>query len=99
MYYSVVRITPDRITKSWSVSVEDLDGDRVAEDRDPMALGFYIFPRTIGVKKAFQALKKKMIQRHKEELAKLQESLEKLEKLTMPDRLVTFPRKKKGKKP
>lgn len=81
MLYSTVSIYPNQILKSWSVVFSDLDGDRKESEGIASALGFYHYPRDISKKEAFQTLKDKMVQRHRERIRELQESLIKLESL------------------
>ena len=81
MFYSTVEILPR--DNEWCVYFSDLYGDRKDEDFGPHALGFYHYPRKMGKKKAFEALKKLLIQNHIKRIKDYTESLEKLYKLEM----------------
>ena len=83
MKVSMVMIHP-RINDEWEVVFQDLDGDRKLDKwHTPNALGFYYYPSTVSPTKAFNALKKCMIARHREEIKKLSRSLVKLGDLKM----------------
>ena len=79
MLYSFVEILPRE--KEWVVSFSDLEGQRQDEGHLPNSLGFYYYPRKLGKKKAFETLKKHLIENHIKKISKLTESLEKLHNL------------------
>lgn len=79
MYYSTVEIRPSINKLDWEVFYYDMPYDREAGQGSMSGLGFYHYPRKMGQQAAFDALKVYMIQRHKDEIAKLQKSLELLE--------------------
>jgi hypothetical protein len=87
MKYDLVEIRPLDIGvgKQWDVRWSKDDTDRV--DRKPYkpnGLGFFHYPRFMGLKKAFRLLKEEIIKEHKDEIERLQKSLDALEKLELP---------------
>jgi hypothetical protein len=85
MKFSTVRITP-RVIKpyEWEVSFSDLDGERVDEGIGPQSTGFYHYPRSMSQKEAFEALRTHLINKHKDEINRLVESLISLEHVEIP---------------
>ena len=81
MFFSTVEIVP--VDNEWCVYFSNLDGDRNDEDFGPHGLGFYHYPRKMGKKKAFEALKNLLIKNHIKKISEYTESLEKLHKLEM----------------
>lgn len=79
MYYSTVEIRPNLNKLGWGVSYSDMPYDREEGQGTMSGLGFYHYPRDMGQQAAFDSLKAYMVQRHKDEIAKLQKSLELLE--------------------
>ncbi len=84
MQYDLVEIRPKGIFKDrkWCVDFSKDDRDRESSPKSvPYSLGFYHYPRNMGKRKAFGKLKRLLVGRHKEEIAKLEESLRQLEEL------------------
>ena len=77
MKVSTVYIRPIGIKKDkkWDVDFVDLPGDRKNKDTGPSSMGFYHYPRRMGKKKAFEALKNHLIKCHEEEISLLTKSL------------------------
>lgn len=83
MYYDVIKIRPSG--NKWVAEHYQLDGDREPLNKYvPNALGFFYFPRKLGVKKWFDTLKKEMIKRHEYEIESLKKSLCKLRMVSEP---------------
>jgi len=85
MKFSTVYIRPVGIKKNrkWEVVFVDLPGDRKNKGTGPSSMGFYHYPRRIGKKKAFEALKNHLIKCHEEEISLLTKSLSDLKSLDM----------------
>jgi hypothetical protein len=81
MKFSTVEIRPRTTTDEWQVLFSDLEGDRHNEDFGPNGLGFYHYPRRMGRKKAFEALRNHIISKHEKEIEALTQSIGKLKKL------------------
>ena len=81
MKYSTVDIRPNYSGTEWSVSFKDLPYDRVKTDAQPHSAGFYHYPTRMGKRKAFDALKEKLMHEHRIKIQDLQRSLELLEAL------------------
>jgi hypothetical protein len=68
----------------WGVVFMDDPRDRKRENTKPNPIGFYHYPTDLITRKiAFLALKEAIVQAHTTEIAKLQDSLAKLEALTL----------------
>jgi hypothetical protein len=76
MKYKVVRI--EAAHESWCIHVESIAQERENVETKPNDLGYYIFPEKMPDQQAFEVLKSSMIERHKEEILKLQKSLKEL---------------------
>lgn len=83
MLYSTVEIKPR--DNEWYVCFSDLEGQRHDEGHRPHPLGFYHYPKRMGKKKAFEALKKQLISQHTKKISQFTESLEKLVALEMKE--------------
>jgi hypothetical protein len=81
MMYSTIEIKPNAARDDWSVTYYDLPHEREDSKGNLNLLSFYHFPREMGIQAAFDTLKSAMIQGHLEEIAVLQKSLDKLQKL------------------
>ena len=83
MKFSTVHIRPVgfKEDRRWEVAFADLPGDRNNDAGGPNGWGFYHYPRRIGKKKAFDALKAHLIERHEEEISLLTKSLSALKSL------------------
>lgn len=79
MKYKTMKIKPNG--NSWRMEISKDDNCRVITKTYPNALGFYHYAETIPNEKAFDDLKKTMVKKHKEEIEKLQKSLQALEEL------------------
>lgn len=93
MKYSLLDISlnPRLSDKLWSVKFDDSDEyDRKAEPSGKYVphgtVGFFYYPRTWDIDKAFKILKAAMIKERKEDIAHLQKNLDALEKLELPKR-------------
>lgn len=91
MKYSTVEIKPKLLFKGgiakftdWQIKYYVDDTDRIRGSTAPMGMGFYHYPKYIGLQRAFDKLKNKLIKGHKNEIARLEKSLQKLEKLQLP---------------
>lgn len=87
MKYDLVEIRALGIgdEKKWDVRWSKDDTDRVdSKPYKPHPLGFFHYPRFMGLKKAFRLLKEEIIKQHKDEIERLQKSLAALEKLELP---------------
>lgn len=93
MKYKTIEIKPSYTTREWQVFFREDDIDRRGGKTYPHPIGFYHFPETISLNKAFLKLKECMVKRHKDEIAKLEKSLKELEKVELPKSLIA----KKGK--
>jgi hypothetical protein len=84
--YDLVEIRDSGVgdDQKWGVRWSKDETDRVSSKSKPHQLGFFRYPRCMGLKKAFRLLKSEMIKRHKDEIEKLQKSLDALEKLELP---------------
>ena len=90
MKYDTIEIRPTSFDdKRWRVLYDNSDKiDRVSRKKyEPHSLGFFIFPRKWGPVKGFKTLKNHMIELRKAEIAKLQQSIQELEELELPDYL------------
>ena len=86
MKFSTVKLDPNPNEHTWDIRFSDLPYDRQAvKNPTPHSLGFFHYPTKWGKQKGFDKLKQHMIQIHKEEIAKLQESLAALETLEIGD--------------
>ena len=90
MKYSTVEIKPKLFFKGgiakftdWQIKYYDDDDDRIRGSSAPMAMGFYHYPKYMGLQKAFDKLKNKLIKGHKNEISRLEKSLQKLENLQL----------------
>jgi hypothetical protein len=86
MKFSTVYIRPVGIKKKdrkWEVVFADLPFDRKNDGAGPNGMGFYHYPRRMGKKKAFEALKDHLIKCHEEEISLLTKSLSALKLLDM----------------
>ena len=81
MKYSTVDIRPNYSGTEWTVTFKDLPYDRVKTDAQPHSAGFYHYPTRMGKRKAFDALKEKLMLEHRTRIKDLQRSLEQLEAL------------------
>jgi hypothetical protein len=82
MKYSLVQIKTKWNGKGWEKPIFSTDdADRVRSKSVPCGLGFYHYPAYFTKKRAWNKLKKYMIKRHKDEIARLEKSLNKLEKI------------------
>ena len=82
MKFSTVEIRPSNLTDpEWEVRFVDLPHERVNEGIGPSGLGFYHYPRKMGKKKAFEILKKHLVEEHEKRIVSLAKSLAKLEAL------------------
>jgi hypothetical protein len=79
MFYSTLEIKPEN--GKWTIRNYPIVGDRINSSSKPNSYGFYHYPRSIGVKKAFKQLKDLMIEHHEKEIKSLQKSLKKLKAL------------------
>lgn len=85
MKFSTVEIRPSGCNRDeWDVSFSDLPGDRYNDGQGPNGLGFYHYPRRLGKKKAFDALKAHLVAKHEERISSLEKSLAKLRAIKMP---------------
>jgi hypothetical protein len=84
MKYDTVEIIRDRFRNKWVTRCSADNEDRKRGCTTPMGLGFYHYPRYMGVQRAFDKLKSKLIKGHKDEITRLEKSLEYLEKLQLP---------------
>lgn len=82
MYYNCIEIRPDYHQNRWIVQHQSLNGDRTGKTV-PNGLGFYHYPRKMGKRKAFERLKKVMIDHHKKAIIDLQKSLQALETVSL----------------
>lgn len=86
MKFSTVEIIPDvRNPDKLKIIFRDIDGDRVNENLGPNSLGFYHYPRNMGKDKAFEALRAHLVAKHAEHIAKIENSIDKLKALNMPE--------------
>lgn len=65
------------------MTFKDLEYDRYNENLLPNALGFYYYESRIGKKKAFESLKKTMIDSRVAEIEKIKENIVALQKLEL----------------
>ena len=82
MKYSTVEILP-YIGNKWLVNHSEMSGDRQAEKLNPSPMGFFHYPRRMGKKKAFEQLKALLIEKHEEEIKRLNKSLAALKKVEL----------------
>lgn len=82
MKYDLIEIKPN--SGEWNVSWAFDDRNRIPSQSTPHSLGFFYFPRRMGINKAFFILKNHLIKKHTEEIKRLQKSLSKLKKLKAP---------------
>lgn len=77
MKYSTIEIrwAPD----GWYSTNRDDPRERVASKQEPHACGFFHYPTSKGPRWAFTKLKKRIVEAHKAEIARLQKSLESLQ--------------------
>jgi hypothetical protein len=80
MKFNTVRIDPT-LKKTWRISFQTDDKERVNKKSVPHAMGFFHYPQTMSKEEAFKALKDCMIQSHLDEIEKLKESVAKLKVL------------------
>lgn len=84
MKYDCIEIRPSPDYQAWRVSLSQDDEDRFNTPTQPNSLGFYHYPRRKGTAHGFNTLKAHLIARHREEINRLQRSLDALYKLTNP---------------
>ena len=79
-----IQIKPS-VNGGWETFIVSLDGDRdVRTPQSPHPLGFYHYPATESHRKAFGKLKRLLEKKHIEELDRLQDSLNQLDRLKLP---------------
>ena len=87
MKYSTVEICKvsglSKSKKKYEVTFKDLDGGRHDENLLPNAIGFWHYRSRIGKKKAFESLKKTMIDARVAEIEKIKENIVALQKLEL----------------
>lgn len=85
MLYSCIEIRKrpwhKKIKDMWQVSWWDIDGQRENQESVPQSLGFYHYKRRLGVEKAFQELKTKMIQDRLDIIKSLSDEISELQQL------------------
>ena len=102
MKYNRMIITPGRqycqksSKRVWKVDIYYDQEDRVKGPCIPSAMGFLHYWSSMSNERAFEILKKKMIAAHEEAVANLQKSLHDLQKLQLPDKLKSRPKKAKS---
>lgn len=79
MKYKNVRITPEN--GHWIISVNTDNSDRVDRETKPSPLGYFYFPESVPESEAVLSLLECMIGKHSEELERLANSLNELQKL------------------
>ena len=79
MKYNCVRIDPDSLDDCWRVSFTKDNTDRKRMKTLPNAGGWYHYPANMTQERALKLLLDCMRKRHKDEIKKLEKSLEKLE--------------------
>lgn len=85
MKFSTVEIRPSRLRSGeWIIDFTYIHGDRVGDGSGPYNLGFYHYPRRMGRKKAFEALRAHMVAKCEEEIEELTKRIEGLNALKMP---------------
>ena len=77
MKYNTVEIRPTH-RNEWQVSFSHDPTDRVEKPTRPSGLGVYHYPDSTTKEEAFNALKRHMIDKHLDEIKRLQKSLQKL---------------------
>ena len=82
--HRTIEIRVKAFTHEWTVVDRTLDDLERELCTKPCAIGWYHYPITMTREKAFESLKNCMIKRHREEIGKLQESLNKLIDLELP---------------
>jgi hypothetical protein len=89
MKYNLIEIRPNRLNddEPWIVKYDDTDTHDRESSRsyEPCGLGFFYYPRKWGPQKAFDILKKDMIDRRKKEIEILQKDISSIEKIELPD--------------
>jgi len=85
MKTDTLNISYDRTQKEWSVSYKRSDIERIDHVPEPSKMGFYHFHRKIGPKKAFAELKKFLIDETNKEILSLQEYINEMNALQLPD--------------
>lgn len=83
MKYKTLEINQFSICAKWNVYLRRDDKDRVKTKNVPNSLGFFNY-HTLSDKKAFEVLKRCMIERREDEIAKLRQSLAGLKALKFP---------------
>lgn len=81
MFYNYIEIYPNRLDFKWDIKTSKIDGEREEKETFPSSSGFYYYPSTTPTQEAFDKLKKCMIDKHIEEIERLEKSLQKLEEL------------------
>ena len=89
MKYNLIEIRPNRFDnkEKWTVRYDPTDQhDREpCKSYEPAGLGFFYYPRKWGPQKAFDILKKDMIDRRAREIEMLQEDINYIEKMELPN--------------
>jgi hypothetical protein len=89
MKYNLIEIRPNRLDdkEKWMVRYDPTDKhDRKScKTYEPTGLGFFYYPRKWGPQKAFDILKKDMIDRRAREIQMLKEDVDYIEKMELPD--------------
>jgi hypothetical protein len=85
IYYTVrIEITGFGKKKRWVAGFDKSSKvDREDEKTVPSALGYYHYPETMSDKKAFNTLIAGMVKRHRDEIRRLQKSMDKLKALKL----------------
>ena len=93
MKYNRIEIRRLQLPGGFAVSFDDTDTeDRISqEEYNPNALGFFYYPKEWRVQKAFDILKLDMIKRREREIAALQEEIDAIEELALPEWVESIP--------
>ncbi len=87
MYFDTIEIKPvhtlmrKKNKPNWTVAHHELEHDREPEQLPPHFLGFWHYDRSIGVNKAFEILKKDMIDKRQKEVDRLLQDIKELHEL------------------